>query len=380
MTFKRAVFWAHLVVGVAAGLVILLLSVTGVLLTYERQIVDFAENRAVSAAAGRAPLDADALVAAALAEGAAPGHSVVFPRDPGGAIEVLSGRRSAFLLDPYSGAVMQGAGEGTKAFFATVTDLHRWLAMSGESRLAGRAITGAANLAFLFILVSGLYLWWPRVWRWVAVRPKLLFRPGLPAGRARDYNWHHVFAAWAFVPLLAIVVSGVVISYPWASALVFRAYGEAPPAASGPRRAVPGDVPMAGAGAGAPLAAARLLEIARVEIPAYRTLAFRIPAPAAATAEIRVDTGNGAQPDRQTSLVITRADGGIQARLGSAETPPGQRMRVFLRFLHTGEVYGWVGQTLAGLASVASIFLVYTGLALAWRRLVRPLLPVPRPT
>jgi uncharacterized iron-regulated membrane protein len=380
MTFKRAVFWAHLVVGVAAGLVILLLSVTGVLLTYERQIVDFAKNRAVSAAAGRAPLDADALVAAALAHGAAPGHSVVLPRDPGAAIEVLSGRRSAFLLDPYSGAVMQGAGEGTKAFFSTVTDFHRWLALSGESRLAGRAITGAANLAFLFILVSGLYLWWPRVWRWVAVRPKLLFRASLPAGRARDYNWHHVFAAWAFVPLFAIVVSGVVISYPWASALVFRAYGEAPPAAAGLRRAAPIEAPTAEAGTAAPLSAARLLDLARAEIPTYRSLAFRIPAPDAAAVEIRVDTGNGAQFDRQTSLIIARANGAIRARLGSAEATPGQRARVFLRFLHTGEVFGWVGQTLAGLASVASIFLVYTGLALAWRRLVRPLLPVPRPT
>lgn len=72
MTFKRVVFWSHLVVGVATGLVILLLSATGVLLTYERQILRFAENLAVSAPAGRAPLDADAVIAAAQAKGAAP--------------------------------------------------------------------------------------------------------------------------------------------------------------------------------------------------------------------------------------------------------------------------------------------------------------------
>ncbi|WP_372619770.1 PepSY-associated TM helix domain-containing protein [Falsiroseomonas sp.] len=371
MTFKRAVFWSHLIVGVETGLVILLLSATGVLLTYERQIVAFAENQAVSAPAGRAPLEPDAVLAAALAHGAAPGHGVVFARDPAAPIRVLSGRRVAFLLDPYSGEVLQGPAERTKAFFATVTALHRWLAMSGEARATGRGITGAANLAFLFILASGAYLWWPRVWRWVAIRPKLLFRTSLPAGKARDYNWHHVFAAWAFLPLLAIVVSGVVISYSWAGALLQRVSGEAPPAARGATVAAP-LVP------GESVTAARLLAVAGAQIPEYRTLSLRIPAPDAATAELRVDTGNGAQFDRQTALTLSRADGSVLLRRGSAEAPPAQRARAFLRFLHTGEVYGGTGQTLAGLASMAAIFLVYTGLALAWRRLVRPLLLVPR--
>jgi hypothetical protein len=45
-----------------------------------------------------------------------------------------------------------------------------------------------------------------------------------------------------------------------------------------------------------------------------------------------------------------------------------------MRFAHTGEQYGVVGQTVAGLASLAACFLVYTGIALAWRRLIRPLL------
>lgn len=271
--------------------------------------------------------------------------------------------------------MLEGAGGRTKAFFAAVTAWHRWLAMSGEGRATGRGITGAANLAFLFILVSGLYVWWPRVWRWVAIRPKLLFRPGL-TGKPRDYNWHHVFAAWAFVPLLAIVVSGVVISYPWASALVYRAYGEAPPAGAGPRATT---APTAsGEAPSSPVSAERLLAAARAAEPDHRTIALRIPAPDAPVAELRVDAGNGAQFDRQAMLVLSRADATIVARRTNAEAAPAQRARAFLRFLHTGEVYGWVGQTLAGLASLAAVFLVYTGLALAWRRLVRPLLLVPR--
>jgi uncharacterized iron-regulated membrane protein len=43
-----------------------------------------------------------------------------------------------------------------------------------------------------------------------------------------------------------------------------------------------------------------------------------------------------------------------------------------MRFLHTGEALGWPGQLLAGLFSLFSVVLVYTGFALAWRRFFGP--------
>jgi uncharacterized iron-regulated membrane protein len=213
--FRRVVFWTHLSVGVAAGLVILILSATGVLLTYERQIVAWSQNRAVVQRFDAAPLSADALAVAALAAGAVPGNAVKLARDPSAAVVVTAGRGAAFLLDPYSGQRMDGAGAGAAAFFAYVRAFHRWLALSGDARETGAAITGAANFAFLFMLVSGAYLWLPKLWRWRLVRMQLFFRRGLPNAKARHYNWHHVLGAWAVVPLLAIVLSGVVISYPW---------------------------------------------------------------------------------------------------------------------------------------------------------------------
>ena len=38
------------------------------------------------------------------------------------------------------------------------------------------------------------------------------------------------------------------------------------------------------------------------------------------------------------------------------------------RFVHTGEYYGIVGQTVAGVASAAGVMLVWTGVSLALRR------------
>jgi uncharacterized iron-regulated membrane protein len=44
MPFRKIVFWIHLPVGIAAGAVILMMSVTGVLLTYQKQMTEWADR------------------------------------------------------------------------------------------------------------------------------------------------------------------------------------------------------------------------------------------------------------------------------------------------------------------------------------------------
>ena len=148
---------------------------------------------------------------------------------------VAIGTRPVYV-NPYTGVVLGEGSEKTRAFFRRVTDWHRWLGVAvGPGRVTARAITGASNLAFLFLVVSGFYLWLPKIWTWRQIRNIAWFKGGLRA-KARDFNWHNTIGFWSAVPLAIIVFSGVVISYPWASDLVYRIAGEAPPAqrAGGP--------------------------------------------------------------------------------------------------------------------------------------------------
>jgi hypothetical protein len=39
-----------------------------------------------------------------------------------------------------------------------------------------------------------------------------------------------------------------------------------------------------------------------------------------------------------------------------------------MRFVHTGEYYGMAGQAIAGIASLGGALLVWTGIALSYRR------------
>jgi uncharacterized iron-regulated membrane protein len=48
----------------------------------------------------------------------------------------------------------------------------------------------------------------------------------------------------------------------------------------------------------------------------------------------------------------------------------GRRLRTWSRWIHTGEAGGVIGQTVAGLVSTGAVVLVWTGIALACRRLI----------
>ena len=377
--FRRILFWTHLCCGVTAGLFILVLSVTGVLLTYEKQLVAAATQSNLRVVVGTAvPLTADRMADIARAQLPPDARaSLVFDADPRVPVKLTRGRDGEILLDPYTGAVVPDAAAGARAFFRAVEDWHRWLA--GDPRSTRANLIDVANLAFVFLVTSGLYLWLPAVWRWRTLKGLLLFRTRYINGKVRDFSWHHVFGIWALLPLFLISVSGVVISYPWASNLVYAAFGEAPPQRGGPPGAPGEGVPRGGApdgGGFAPPGAnlAALLAAAQSQLPGAQRYTVPLMARGGSVDIVAELPSTSARPPRRT-VTLDAADARV-LRLSPlpAATPqsPGQRARVWFRFIHTGEQYGLVGQTLAGLASLAACFLVYTGLALAFRRLILP--------
>jgi uncharacterized iron-regulated membrane protein len=368
MKLRSILFWCHLACGVVAGIVILIMSITGVLLTYQRQITAWADMRGYHSEPpqGAARLSADELLARA--RSARPDlvpTAIVIRAHDTAPVSVAAGPRQVFL-NPFSGAVLgEGNGQGVRDFFRRVVEWHRYVAMAGESRPTGRAITGASNLMFLFIVVSGLFLWWPRTWTWAAVKSVIWFRGGF-TDKARDFNWHNTIGFWSAMPLAIIVAGGVVISYPWATALVYRAYGEQPPTPAAAR----GGAPQSRAEGAAENASAleAMVAKARAHMPDWKTISVAIPAANQPRVVLTLDAGDGGQPHKRATLTIDRRTGEVERWEPYTTQSPGRRARTWLRFAHTGEVYGLAGQTLAGIVTGGAVVLVWTGIALALRR------------
>ena len=364
---RKIIFWCHLAAGVFAGVVILVMSVTGVLLTYERQIVAWADTRgySVSPQDGAAQLPVETLLAKARAARPAQPATLTLRADPAAPAEAGYGREGTLFLNPYTGEVLGEGSRRTRAFFQSVTDWHRWLGAGGERRAWGRAVTGACNLVFLFIVASGFYLWWPRKWTRAGVRGAAWFRRGL-SGKARDFNWHNVVGFWSAAPLFVVVLSAVVISYAWASNLVYRVAGEQPP-----RQQQRPQPPAQGGGPQPELAPGGLNALwarAAQQQTGWRSISLRLPTAADKTVAFTIDSGTGGQPQRRAQLTLDRRTGEVSKWEPFSSYTLGRRLRSYLRFAHTGEVLGVAGQTVAGLASAGGALLVWTGLALAWRR------------
>jgi len=385
--FRSVLFWLHLVSGVLAGVVVLIMSVTGVALTYEKQMLEWADRRAWSAPPSTRSerLSPETLLARVReARPEAVPTTLTLRADPGAPATVALEGAGQALVDPYTGAVLGPPPSGLRSFFRTMTNWHRWLALEGASRPVGKAVTGAANLAFLFIVVSGIYLWVPRLWTRARFRHVLWFRRGLPS-KARDFNWHNVIGIWSAVPLAIVVAGAVPISYPWASNLVYRLAGEAPPQAlprpggpggpgapGGPAARGPARVEEGRRGGLSPAISLAGLDqrfaTANQQVAPWRAITIRLPQAAGQPYVFTIDEGYGGQPQKRGTLTVNQASGAVEKWETFADLSPGRRLRSWFRFAHTGEYYGLTGQTIAGIVSAGGVVLVWTGIALAWRR------------
>lgn len=394
MTSRRVLrsffFWIHLAVGLSAGLLILLMSITGVMLGFERQMIAWTDGapRVVAPATDRLPLDT-LLARAGIQRDAV--ASIVVMRNPAQPVTVRFRERGAtpLLIDPYRATVLRANGDGSgKAFFSALRRWHRWVGAQGtELRAQMKVLNGAANLMFLGLVLSGLYLWWPR--RWTLAR---LRTTGLPqwrhrAGRVRDFNWHNSLGFWFALPLALIIASGAFFSFRWPGQYLDLALGSAaektaareaingarspaPGARTTPGRVdSPGSLPPARAlrESEAPLGA--MVEAATAARPNWAQLSVTMPDAQATNVRVAVAEGNTYRPDLRWTLDLDRASAAVRASTGYADLSSARKIRAWVRFGHTGEVFGIVGQLLATITSAVAVLLVWTGFALAWRRL-----------
>ncbi|MEO5742672.1 MAG: PepSY-associated TM helix domain-containing protein, partial [Vicinamibacterales bacterium] len=186
-------------------------------------------------------------------------------------------------------------------------------------------------------------------------------------GKARDFNWHNTIGFWSAIPLAIIVAGGAVISYPWATALVYRAYGEAPPAPAGAVAARGGPTAMHVERLPLDL----MVTAATERMGDWKTISIALPPPSASRVVLTLDSGDGGQPQKRATLTLDSQTAAIVRWEPFGSLTPGRRARTWLRFAHTGEVYGLAGQTVAGLITAGAAVLVWTGLALALRRYLR---------
>ncbi len=373
LPLRKIIFWTHLITGLTIGLVILNMAVTGMIMAFEPQILDWVESDRRSVplppeGATRLTLDEIASRArSAMPDGKLSGLTV--NADPSASVVVNFGREGgALYVNPYSGEALGGDSNAHK-FLHWVEDWHRWF---GKKEI-GKPITGAACLGFFFMAISGLYIWFPKVFSKNSFKAIILFDGGL-SGRARDWNWHNVFGFWCLPLILVTTTTGLIMSYEWANKLLYKAARSEMPVFAKPAAA-----PEKGRGDQASTQAAipiedpavswdSLLAVAQGAEPVWKSITLRAPQKPGGPFNANVVLEHPYHPRPMTLLTIDAKTAAIVKSTPFSGQSRGVRWRTWVKPIHTGEAGGWFGQLLMFLSASGAAMLVWTGAALSVRR------------
>jgi uncharacterized iron-regulated membrane protein len=227
MTAKKIIGTLHLWLGLATGLVVIIVATTGCLLVFEKEIDESVNHDfyyvQVPTPAQRLPLDKLLHTAKA--------HNPSFKITRIG-IETAEADRSILFMakkgkqtwltavNPYTGQVIRSINYN-KRFFTVVLQLHRTLLMNE----VGKAITGVSCMIFVFMILTGLVLWWPKRWRTMKQRMAIKWS----ASRKRlNWDMHAVGGFYVHLVLFAIALTGLTWAYKWFNNSIFLVFDGKP--------------------------------------------------------------------------------------------------------------------------------------------------------
>tara|TARA_B100001123_G_scaffold177300_1_gene203299 strand:+ start:3100 stop:3984 length:885 start_codon:yes stop_codon:yes gene_type:complete len=210
MWLRRALFQVHLWSGLAVGLYVVVISLTGSILVYRSELRQYFNPQPLPVAVAGARLSGEELVAAT--EALFPDVPVEVwtePDEPGLAVTMSvgpSGERSQLFFDPYTGEYLGHALPWGWRLTTWLLDLHDNL-LAGDT---GRSVNGVGAILLLLLGVTGAVIWWPGVKTW---------SNGLVVdwrSNWRRLNWslHSALGFWTLFFIVMWGFTGIYLAFP----------------------------------------------------------------------------------------------------------------------------------------------------------------------
>ena len=219
----------HLWLSVPFGLIITLVCFSGAMLVFENEVNEwFRHDLYYVETVKESPLPMDKLlekVATTLPDSVSV-TGVSISSDPGRAYQVSLSkpRRASLYVDQYTGEV-KGKSERS-GFFMFMFRMHRWLLDSmnpgNEGIFWGKMIVGVSTLLLVFVLISGIVIWWPRTRKALKNSLKITATKGW---KRFWYDLHVAGGMYALIFLLAMALTGLTWSFPWYRTAFYKVFG-----------------------------------------------------------------------------------------------------------------------------------------------------------
>ena len=207
----------HLYLGLSAGLVIMVSCFTGAVLVFEEELQHAFHKERYDVKIEGSQLPVDSLLASLKEkEPKAEITRVQVFADSARSVVISynGGKKNQAFINPYTAEVIE-LYKFQDSFFYTMFALHRWL-LGGD---IGKLIVGISTLVFVFILATGIILWWPKSRRILLQRLKIKSDAG---GKRLTHDLHIVLGFYSAIFLFVFAFTGLAWSFEWFNKGIYK--------------------------------------------------------------------------------------------------------------------------------------------------------------
>jgi len=367
----------HLYLSLAAGLVILIACLTGAILVFEKDLQMALNKRRYYVEAGTQKLSLDNIAKAVKSSfPEAKVNGIKIYSDPSRSAEVavsFGGKQkkneelpktgaekkgppqrqpgSTIFVNPYTGAVLEKYSYRETTFY-TVFALHRWLL--GSEGSVGKYIVGVSTFIFLFILLTGVILWWPKTKKILQQRLRIKWDAGW---KRINHDLHLVFGFYSAIFLFIIAFTGLAWSFEWFNNGIYAVTNSPLKAPPPPKSTI--------AEAGKKISYDAALAAAK---RVYKDIAFyniSLPKDSTDAVVVMALPSRAVHENATDAVYVDQYSGAVLGQLAYAQRSLGARVRSTFKPVHTGSIWGLPTKIIAFIVCLFGVTFPITG-TLMW--------------
>lgn len=250
------------------------------------------------------------------------------------------------FVNQYTGKVLE-LYSYRETFFYTMFALHRWL-LGGDDSI-GKTITGVATFIFLFILITGIILWWPR--NKTILRQRLKIKSDANWKRL-NHDMHVVLGFYSAIFLFIFSFTALAWSFKWFNDGIYKV-------TNSPMK--PAEPPKSVYQAGKKKVSYDSAFVAVLKnVTDVQYYSLRAPNDSTGIYTVNV-LPLGAHESASDNYYVDQYSGQLIGNLKFKDKNLGQRVRASFKPIHVGSIYGWPSKIIAFLVCVLGVTFPITG-------------------
>jgi uncharacterized iron-regulated membrane protein len=344
---RKILFNFHLYFALILGVFVVIIGVTGSLIAFEGDLDRLTNlNLYRVTPEGQMLSPSGLLAAAAKAYPAQKVNTIRFPSSPdSAAIFNVRGAAQVFM-NPYTGAII-GTRSGS-TWLNTAHQLHIRLLLGPT----GKNVVAFVSAVLLFLVLSGIYLWWP------LKRARVKWNG---SARRLSFDLHNAAGIYAAAILLIAGITGLGIHFDdEVEQSLHRSAGTKKVAKNTPSAPQPG---------AHPIDTDRAVEAALATLPGTQLLAVSAPANPKASYLVALHYPEDLTPGGRSWVNVDQYSGKAVSFQDSRTVPWGTRAIILNRAIHTGDIFGYFSKIVMALTCLILISQAITGYYLWWKKL-----------